>query len=57
MGASADHARAAELAQHYALCESGLREKDRDLWLTTLFAPAERRRHLHALYAFWLEID
>ena len=57
MSASANPARAAELAQHYALCESALREKDRDLWLAALFAPAERRRHLHALYAFWMEID
>jgi phytoene synthase len=57
MSASATPARAAELAQHYALCESALREKDRDLWLAALFAPAERRRHLHALYAFWMEID
>ena len=57
MSAFASPARAAELAQHYALCESALREKDRDLWLAALFAPAERRRHLHALYAFWMEID
>ncbi len=57
MSASANPARAAELAQHYALCESALREKDRDLWLAALFAPAERRRHLYALYAFWMEID
>ncbi len=57
MSASATPARAAELAQHYALCESALREKDRDLWLAALFAPVERRRNLHALYAFWLEID
>ncbi len=57
MSAPADPARETELAQHYALCESALREKDRDLWLAALFAPAERRRHLHALYAFWMEID
>jgi phytoene synthase len=57
MSAPADPARAAELAQHYALCEAALREKDRDLWLAALFAPAARRRHLHALYAFALEID
>ena len=57
MSASANPARAAELAQHYALCESALREKDRDFWLAALFAPAEQRRHLHALYAFWMEID
>ncbi len=57
MSAPADPARETELAQHYALCESALREKDRDLWLAALFAPAERRRHLHAIYAFWMEID
>ncbi len=57
MSAPANPERAAELAQHYALCESALRDKDRDLWLAALFAPAERRRHLHALYAFWMEID
>ena len=57
MSAPANPERAAELAQHYALCESALRDKGRDLWLAALFAPAERRRHLHALYAFWMEID
>jgi phytoene synthase len=57
MSDPASPARAGELGEHYALCESSLREKDRDLWLAALFAPADRRRHLHALYAFWLEID
>lgn len=57
MSVSADPARAAELSRHYALCESALRESDRDAWLAALFAPAERRRHLHALYAFAREID
>ena len=49
-------ARDAELAQHYAVCEAAVRDKDRDAWLATLFAPADRRRRLHALHAFALEI-
>jgi phytoene synthase len=53
----ADPARRAELARHYALCEAALRERDRDAWLAALFAPSERRRSLHALRAFALEID
>jgi 15-cis-phytoene synthase len=55
-GESPPAAREAELAQHYAVCEAALREKDRDAWLATLFAPADRRRRLHALHAFALEI-
>jgi phytoene synthase len=49
-------ARAAELSAHYALCESAVREKDRDSWLAALFAPAAQRRFLHAVHAFTLEI-
>jgi phytoene synthase len=48
--------RATELAAHYAHCEALLREKDRDCWLACLFAPAQARRHLHALHAFTLEV-
>jgi len=48
--------RAQELATHYALCETALRESDRDLWLAALYAPAARRKHLHALGAFAREI-
>jgi 15-cis-phytoene synthase len=55
-GESPPAARGAELAQHYAVCEAALRDKDRDAWLATLFAPADRRRRLHALHAFALEI-
>lgn len=33
-----------------------MREKDRDAWLATLFAPADRRRRLQAIHAFALEI-
>ena len=49
-------AREAELAHHHALCEAALREKDRDAWLATLFAPADRRRYLQAIQAFALEV-
>ena len=49
--------RDAGLAAHYAVCEAQLREKDRDLWLATLYAPADRRKHLHAIRAFVLEVE
>ena len=40
----------------YAHCETLVREADRDRFLASLFAPADRRPHLHALYAFDIEI-
>ncbi|MGJ4855664.1 phytoene/squalene synthase family protein [Labrys sp. La1] len=40
-----------------AYCESLLREHDRNRWLANLFAPAEHRRALNALYAFNSEIE
>lgn len=40
---------------HYALCEAALRERDRDLWLASLFAPPAARKHIHAIYAYALE--
>jgi phytoene synthase len=40
----------------YAHCESVVRAADKDRFLAALFAPAERRRHLFALYAFNGEI-
>lgn len=40
----------------FAHCEALVRAGDRDRFLATLFAPAERRRALFALYAFNLEI-
>jgi phytoene synthase len=40
------------LQEHYAQCEELLRSRDRDLWLASLFAPQEARRHIHAIYAF-----
>lgn len=43
-------------AEDYAFCEQLLRENDRDRWLACLFAPEEKRPHLHALYAFSHEL-
>jgi phytoene synthase len=40
----------------YAYCEGLLRREDRDRWLASLFVPREPRRHIHALYAFSLEV-
>jgi 15-cis-phytoene synthase len=40
----------------YAYCEDLLRHGDSDRWLASLFIPQDRRRHIHALYAFSLEI-
>ena len=40
----------------YAYCDALLRRDDSDRWLASLFLPAERRPHIHALYAFSLEI-
>jgi phytoene synthase len=40
----------------YAYCEGLLRREDRDRWLASLFVPRERRPHIHALYAFSLEL-
>lgn len=40
----------------YAQCEDILRHEDPDRWLAALFLPADKRRHVHALIAFSLEI-
>lgn len=40
----------------FAHCEALVRAADRERFLTALFAPAEHRAALHALYAFNLEI-
>jgi 15-cis-phytoene synthase len=40
----------------YVHCEALVRETDKDRFLAGLFAPADRRPHLHALYAFNIEI-
>ena len=44
------------LGEAYAHCEQSLREGDPDRWLACLFAPATLRPHLHALYAFSLDV-
>lgn len=44
------------MRESYAHCESLVREHDHDRWLAGLFAPADRRPHLHALYAFDREV-
>jgi phytoene synthase len=41
----------------FAYCADRLREADRDRYLATLFAPAEKREALFALYAFDAEIS
>jgi 15-cis-phytoene synthase len=38
-------------------CETVVREADKDRFVATLFAPAPRRRALHALYAFNVELS
>jgi 15-cis-phytoene synthase len=40
----------------FAHCEALVREHDKDRYLATLFAPADRRGPLFALYAFDLEV-
>jgi len=40
----------------FAHCEDLVRAGDKDRYLASLFAPADRRPHLYALYAFNLEI-
>ncbi|HUI20963.1 MAG TPA: phytoene/squalene synthase family protein [Methylocella sp.] len=40
----------------YAYCEDLLCRDDRDRWLASLFVPQGLRPHVHALYAFNLEI-
>jgi phytoene synthase len=45
-----------DLAESYRYCEELLQTDDRDRWLAGLFTPAEARPHLHALYAFSLEV-
>jgi 15-cis-phytoene synthase len=46
----------APMRQNYLHCEALVREGDHDRFLASLFAPAERRPHLHALYAFNIEV-
>jgi 15-cis-phytoene synthase len=44
------------MRESYAHCESLVREADHDRYIATLFAPAEHRDALFALYAFGVEI-
>src|ERR1051325_8008814 len=44
------------IREAYRHCEELVRAYDKDHFLTSLFAPAERRPYLFALYAFALEI-
>jgi 15-cis-phytoene synthase len=44
------------MADAFGYCENLVRAGDKDRWLASLFAPADRRAHLHALYAFNLEV-
>ena len=44
------------IAEAYRHCEQIVRAQDKDRFLASLFAPAERRPYLFALYAFALEI-
>jgi 15-cis-phytoene synthase len=55
-GEGSDPPRAVLLAAHYEYCGTLVHEHDRDRWLASLFAPAHKRPHLHALYAFNIEI-
>jgi phytoene synthase len=43
-------------ADHYRHCETLVRAVDRDRYLSTLFAPAQHRGALYALYAFNCEL-
>lgn len=54
--ASTAPAPASDLAGAYAHAETEARRHDADRWLAGLWAPADRRRHLYALYAFSAEI-
>ncbi len=44
------------LVASYDHCDTLLRREDPDRWLASLFLPTEKRPHVHALYAFGLEI-
>jgi len=44
------------LEADYAACRALVRTEDRDRYLSALFAPAGKRKHLFALYAFNVEI-
>jgi phytoene synthase len=46
----------ADIQDNFAHCEALVREADPDRYWASLFAPADKRPHLHALYAFNFEI-
>lgn len=48
--------RAPAAVESYAHCREIVRRADKDRFLATLFAPADRRDHLYALYAFNSEV-
>ena len=52
----ADRPMSPALAEAYAHVEATVRRQDPDRWLAGLWAPADRRRHLYALYAFSGEV-
>ena len=47
---------APQAISNFAHCEALVREADPDRYWASLFAPADKRPHLHALYAFNFEI-
>jgi 15-cis-phytoene synthase len=53
----ARHASPRNLGVAYAFCEDLIRDVDKDRYLATLFAPADKRPHLFALYAFSFEVS
>jgi 15-cis-phytoene synthase len=55
-GSRASQSEHAPMQDAFAHCEALVRAADKDRFLTTLFAPAERRDALFALYAFNVEI-
>src|SRR5215218_3046519 len=46
----------AQAISNFAHCEALVREADPDRYWASLFAPADKRPHLHALYAFNFEV-
>lgn len=56
-GRPRDPAAITALATDYAHCAELVRAQDRDRFLATLFAPAQARPHLFALYAYNVEIS
>src|SRR5262244_598818 len=55
-GSRASQSGPAPMQDAFAHCEALVRAADKDRYLTALFAPAERREALFALYAFNLEL-